>query len=137
MFGPTSPNPTRSLVFAAFYFLIGITAFAGSLRHRWQGTYRNGIPTSPASQIATILAFFVWGTCSVGDAYGWSFVRQHPVLLRFGSMGVVAACFGLDLLREYLPSAQVVGDRRMLRVAFFAFVTLSVLLGIWCISLLL
>lgn len=127
----TGSNPASGFAFAAFYFLAGIAALVSSVHHRWRGTYCHGLPASPATHVAMILVFFVLAACSLGDAYGWTFILQHPVLLRFGSMTVVAVCFGFDFLKEYLPQARVAGDRRMLRVSAIALGVVSVLLGIW------
>ena len=94
------PDPTRSLAFAAFYFLAAIAMVVGSLRCRGQIKWRGGMPASIATQAAFVLMFLIWGACSIGDAWDWSFTREHPVILHFGSMAVVFACLGFDKLRE-------------------------------------
>jgi hypothetical protein len=99
--GPEHPAPTRSLVFAGFYFLVGIIALISSIRSRGQINWKGGTPASIITNIVMILMFFIWGTCSVGDARGWTFFQEHSLILHFGSMAAVFVCFGFDKLREY------------------------------------
>src|SRR5262245_57733280 len=101
-FAPEHPTPTRSLVFAGFYFLIGIACLVGSIRSRWQVKWTGGTPASLFTQIAMILLFFIWGTCSIGDARGWSFFERHPIVWHLAPMAAVAVGLGFDTLRERL-----------------------------------
>jgi hypothetical protein len=103
MFGflaPEDPNLTRRLVFAGFYYFIGVVILVTSMRARWRVKWKGGADSSIASQAALLLLFSVWGTTSVGVAFGWTFVVVHELVLRLVPMGLVAACFGIDLLRH-------------------------------------
>ena len=98
--GSEHPTPTRSLVFAGGYFLIGTVMLVSSIYTRGQIKWKGGTPGSLFTQIAFVLMFFIWGTCSVGDARGWSFFQEHTIVLHGGSMASVFVCLGFDKLRE-------------------------------------
>ena len=81
-------NPTRHLVFAALYYLIGVILVLARVRQgeiRWKA----GGKASLASLVALGLASISWGTLSLASGLGHGAPDRIDITLRFGTLGLV------------------------------------------------
>jgi hypothetical protein len=80
-------SPARHLVFAGFYYLIGIGMIIARIV---QGEIRqkNGAKVSTLALVVFYLAFFTWGTLSLMAGLGHAVPDSYDIGLRLGTLAL-------------------------------------------------
>ena|SRR6266568_2819064 len=88
-------SPTRHLVFACFFYLIGVVFIVARIR-QGEITWKRGGKMSHLSQVAFILMSLSWGSLSLASALEHGIPENYDMAIRFGTIGFGLACSVYD-----------------------------------------
>jgi hypothetical protein len=88
-------SPAWHFICATIFYVIGIALLVSLYRGRVDN-WRGGTPASLATKVLLVMAFFCWGTVSLGSGLGWNFVVAHGDAIDFITLGLLFCAGAYD-----------------------------------------